>query len=99
MLVEKSIVLPVGSNFVTNTPPNPLVGCNGPTSGKPVSVFSRPLTYTSPVASRRGGAMMATSPAQQVVPAPTSVDQTTPLPAGFIFVKNPVFWQPNLAVQ
>ena len=58
-------------------------------------VFSRPLTYTLPAASRRGGAMMATTPEQQFVVAPTRVDQTRPAPAGFIFVKKPVFWQPE----
>src|SRR5580698_10507710 len=99
MLVENSTVLPVGSYFATNTPPNPFPGCKGFTSGKSLVVFSRPLTYTLPAASKRGGAMMATSPAQQFGLAPTRVDQTRPLPRGFILVRKPVFWQPVVALQ
>src|SRR5215472_3810217 len=99
MFVEKCIVFPLGSYFATNTPPNPVGACSGFTRGKTLLAVSLPLTYTFPAVSRRGGAMMATSPLQHAVPEPTKVDQTKPPPAGFNTVKKPVFWQLPIRVQ
>src|ERR1022692_639713 len=94
MTVEKSIVLPVGSYFVTYTPPKPFAGCNGFTRGYSVLLPAIPLTYTLPAASMRGGLMvLAELRVGSGSPVPTKVAQTSALPAGLSFARKPRFMQ------
>src|ERR1700722_5152437 len=91
MTVEKSTVLPVGSNLVTSTPPKLFAGCNGFTDGTWLLLPAAPLIYTLPFASRRGALMESTALRSGRVP-PMKVAQTSALPAGLIFARNARFW-------
>src|ERR1700683_3556411 len=94
MTVENSIVLPVGSYFVTYTPPKPLAGCKGFTRGYSILLPAIPLTYTLPAASRRGGLMVSAALlAGPPGPVPTKVAQTSALPAGLSLARKPRFMQ------
>src|SRR5215467_14796488 len=91
MTVEKQTVLPVGSNIVTYTPPNPFAGCNGFTSGYCVLLPADPLTYTLPCASRRGGLMELAALRFGLTGFPKNVAQTNALPSGSTLARNARF--------